>query len=93
MHRFYQFQWKTVILFIGNFSQRWDIYCTNRKPPVRVNKRRKVYRPKQLSITSLQTYYLNIESSSRSDRNNKRENIVQTKLNFCGGTNNSAEKC
>ena len=39
-----------------------------------------------LSISSLQTDYLNLDNSSGSVRNNKIENIVQMKLTFCGGT-------
>ena len=40
---------------------------------------------KYLSVSSLQTYYLNIDSSSYSGRKNERENLVQTKCTFCGG--------
>ena len=42
-----------------------------------------------LSITSLQTDYLNLDISSGSGTNNERANIVQTKCNFCGGANPS----
>ena len=42
---------------------------------------------------SLQTDYLNLDSSSYCGGNNERENIVHTKCTFCGGANNSAEKC
>ena len=37
---------------------------------------------KSLSVSSLQTDYLNIDSSSVSGRNNERENIVQVKCTF-----------
>ena len=46
-----------------------------------------------LSISSLQNDYLNIYSSSGCGKNSERENIFQTKCNFCGGVNHSAEKC
>ena len=46
---------------------------------------------KSLSITSLQTDYLKFYSSSVSGRNNERENLVQEKCTFCGGTNHYAE--
>ena len=36
---------------------------------------------------------MNIDSSSGSGRNNERENLVQTKCTFCGGTKHSAKKC
>ena len=44
---------------------------------------------KYLSITSIQTEYLNIDSSSGSGRNNEKANIVHTKCTFCGGANHS----
>ena len=47
---------------------------------------------KYLSISSLQTDYLNLDRSSGSNRNNERSNIVHKKCTSCGGTNNSAEK-
>ena len=46
-----------------------------------------------LNISSLQTDYLNIYRRSGFGRNSERENTVQTKCTFCGGTNHSAEKC
>ena len=48
---------------------------------------------KYLSISCLQTDYLNIEKNSGSVRNNKRENFVQEKITFCGGTNHPTDKC
>ena len=48
---------------------------------------------KLLNISSLQTDYLNLDSTSGFGRNSERENTVQTKCTFCGGTNHSAEKC
>ena len=48
---------------------------------------------KYLSITSLQTDYLNLDRSSGYGKNNEIENLVQTKFTVCGGTNHSAEKC
>ena len=49
---------------------------------------------KSLKISSLQTDYLNIySSSSGSNRNSERSHSVQEKCTFCGGNNHSAEKC
>ena len=45
---------------------------------------------KSLNISSLHTDYLNIDSSSGFGRNSERANTVQTKCNFCGGTNHSS---
>ena len=48
---------------------------------------------KSLTISSLYTYYLNLDSSSGFCRNSEISNIVQTNCTFCGGINHSAEKC
>ena len=45
---------------------------------------------KYLSISSLQTDYLNLDSSSGCGRNSERGNTVQTKCTFLGGVNHSA---
>ena len=47
---------------------------------------------KYLSISSLHTDCLNIDSSSFFGKNCERANTVQKKCTFCGGTNHSAEK-
>ena len=46
---------------------------------------------KYLSISYLQTDYLNLNRSSICGENNDRENLVQTKYIICGGANYSAE--
>ena len=46
-----------------------------------------------LTISSLQTNYLNLYSSSGCGRNSERSNTVQTKCTISGGVNNSTEKC
>ena len=48
---------------------------------------------KSVSISSLQTYYLNLDSNSGFGRNSERANTFQTKCTFCGGVDNSSEKC
>ena len=47
---------------------------------------------KYLSILSLQTDYLNLDSSSGYGKNSERENLVQTKCTFCGSANHYTEK-
>ena len=47
---------------------------------------------KSLSISSLQTDYINIASSSGFGINSERANTFQTKFTFCGYANHSAEK-
>ena len=48
---------------------------------------------KSLNISSLQTDYLNLDSSSGFDRDSKRAHVVQTECIFCGGINHYAEQC
>ena len=49
---------------------------------------------KSLNISSFQTDYLNLDSSSSgSSRHSKREHSVQAKCTFCGGNDHDAEKC
>ena len=45
-----------------------------------------------MTTSSLQTDYLNLDSSSGSSINSERAHAVQTKCTFCGGNNHSAEK-
>ena len=87
-HRIYQFQWEKVILsitwciFHWIIFTRWKIYCTDSKRSGRVEKRRKNYRQKYLSISYLQTDYLILDNSSGSGRNKDIENIVQENALF-----------
>ena len=46
-----------------------------------------------MNISSLQTDYLNIDSSSVFGINSEKANTVQTKCTLFGGNNHSAEKC
>ena len=48
---------------------------------------------KYLSISSLQTGYLNLYSSSDFGINVERSNNAHTKCIFCGGVNQCSEKC
>ena len=47
---------------------------------------------KYLSISSLKTDYLNLDSISGCGKNSERANLVQKKFTFFGGANHSAEK-
>ena len=46
-----------------------------------------------LSISSLQTDYLNLDSISCFGRMIERANTVHKNRTFCGGANHSADKC
>ena len=48
---------------------------------------------KSFNISSLQTDYLNLDSSSGFGINSESTNNAQTKCTICGGVNNSVEKC
>ena len=48
---------------------------------------------KSLNISSIQTDYISLDSSSVFDRDSEREHDVQTECTFCGGINHSAEQC
>ena len=47
---------------------------------------------KSISVTSLQTNYLYLDSRSGFGRNGERLNTVQKSCAFCGGNDHSAEK-
>ena len=48
---------------------------------------------KALNISSLQTDYLTIDSSSYFGKDSERAHAVQTWCKFCGGVNHSSEQC
>ena len=48
---------------------------------------------KSLNISSLQTDYLNLDSSSVLGRDSEKAHDVQTECTFFGGVNHSAEQC
>ena len=49
---------------------------------------------KCLNISSLQTEYLNLDSSKSSQsKHNEKENYAKAKCTYCGLTNHSVEKC
>ena len=78
--------------FMDNFHQdgRYSAQIASHQAELR--REGKITDQKSLSIYSLQTDYLNLDSSSDFGINSKRANTIQTKCNFCGGINYSAEK-
>ena len=67
-------------IFLNNFQQ--NIYYTDSNPPGRVENRKIFTDLNSLSISSLQSDYLNIDNTEYSGRNNDRENIVQANALF-----------
>ena len=79
--------------FLDNFHQggKYSAQIASHQADLR---REETFRDQNsLTISSLQTDYLNLDISSGFGRNCGIANTVHTKCNFCGGTNNSAEKC
>ena len=79
--------------FMDNFHQGGKYSAQIASHQAELRREEKITYQKSLSISSLQTDYLNLDSSSGCGRNSKRENTVHTKCTFCGGANHSAEKC
>ena len=79
--------------FLDNFHQggKYSAQIASHKAELR--REEKITDQKSLNISSLQTDYLNLGSSSGSSRNSEISHAVQEKCTFCGGNNNSAEKC
>ena len=79
-------------IFLDNFHQGGKYAAQIAIHQEELRREGKFTDQKYLSITSLQTDYLNLYTSSGSGRNNKRENLVQKKCTFCGVANHSAER-
>ena len=78
--------------FLDNFHQGRKYYAQIASHQAELGREEKFTDQKSLNISSLQTDYLNLDSSSDFEENSERANIVQTKCTFCGGANHSAEK-
>ena len=80
-------------MFLDNFHQ--DVKYTTHIASHQTYLRReeKFTDQKYLSISYLQTHYLNLDNISESGRNNEIENIVEETFTFCRGTIHPIEKC
>ena len=79
--------------FLDNFQQDGKYSAPIASHQAELRREEKCTDKKLLNISSLQTGYLNLDGSSGLGRYIARENSVQTKCTFCGGTNHSTEKC
>ena len=79
-------------IFLDNFHTGKKYTANIERHQAELRREEKFTDQESLSISSLQTDYLSIKISSGYARNNERDNLVQTKCTFCGGTNHSAEK-
>ena len=77
--------------FLDNFHQGGKYSAQISSHQAELRREEKFTDQKSLNISSLQTDYLNLDSSSGFGRNSERANNFQTKCTLCGGTNHSAE--
>ena len=82
---------KLMHTFLENFHQggKYSAQIANHQAELRMEG--KFTDQKYLSISSLQTGYLNLDNRLYSGKNSEREKKFQTKCTFCGGANHSAE--
>ena len=79
--------------FLDNFHQGGKYSAQIASHQSELRREEKFTDQKSLNISSLQTYYLNLDSSSGSRSNSEKAHDVQTKCTFFGRNNHSAEKC
>ena len=77
-------------IFPHNFQQCGKCSAQVDSHQAELRRERKFTDQKCLSLSSLQTDYLNLDSSSGCGKNSVRVNIVRTKCTFYGGANHSA---
>ena len=80
-------------IFLDNFCQgrKYTAQIASHQTNLRIEEH--YTEQKYISITSLQSEYLNFVMGSSFDRNKERADLVQKKRNFCGVANHSTEKC
>ena len=74
-------------IFLDNFHQGGKYSSQISSHQEELRREGKFTDQKYLSISFLQTDYLNLDSSSGCGKNSERANHVQTKCTFCGGAN------
>ena len=77
--------------FLDNFEEGGKYSAQIASHQAELRREEKIKDQKSLNISSLQTDYLNLDSSSGSSSNSEISHTVQTKCTFCGGNNNSSE--
>ena len=80
--------------FLDNFQQsgKYSAQLASHQAELRIEE--KYHYQKCLNISSLQTEYLNLDSSqSWYSKHNEKANSAKAKCTYCGITNNSVEKC
>ena len=78
-------------IFLDNFHQGGKYSTQIASHQAELRREENFTDQKSLNISSLQTAYLNLSSSSGFGRNSERAHAVQTKCTFFGGTNHSTD--
>ena len=76
--------------FLDNFHQGGKYSAQITSHQAELSREEKFTDQKLLNISSLQTDYIKLYSSSGSSRNSEIAHAVHTKCTFCGGNNHSA---
>ena len=78
-------------IFLEKFHQcgKYTAQITIHQAELRIEE--EITDQKYSSSSSIQTDYLNLDTSSGSGRKDERQNIVQTKCTFCGYANHAKE--
>ena len=79
--------------FLDNFQQSRKYSARIASHQAEFKTEEKLTDQKSFNISSLQTDYLNLDSSSGFGRDSERVHAVQTERTFCEGVNHSAEQC
>ena len=79
--------------FLDNFHQGGKYSAQIASHQAELRREEKCRDQKSLNISSLQTDYLNLDSSSGFGSDSERAHDVQTECTFCGGVNHSEEQC
>ena len=79
--------------FMDNFQQGGKYSAQIASHQEELRREEKFTDQKSLNISSLQTDYLNLDSSSGFDMDCERAHYVQIECAFCEGVNHSAEQC
>ena len=86
------FKYQLMHTFMDNFQQGGKYSAQIASHQAELRREEKFTDQKLLNISSLQTDYLNLDSSSGFDRYNERAHAVQSECTFCGGVDQSAEQ-
>ena len=79
--------------FLDNFEEGGRYSAQKASHQAELRREENFTDQKSLNNSSLQTDYLNIDSSSGFGRDSEMAYAVQTECTFCGGINHSAEQC